>query len=387
MATQFKIVFSGECLPGYDHDQLIEQFSSRFKIGLEETRQMFAGQRSATLKKGLSEAEAERYKKALNDMGLVVAVKPMEDAPLAATSSLSLETPQEPLQPPPSQNTASPSPQAAAQNPAADNPYAASNTVLNQPIVHDGPDHTEALSGPHRVPISHAATWIGGGFKLFKRNPFAWMASFLLLILITVVLMLIPFVNIIAIFGLFFLYPVILGGYALGAQAQDYGENFTIGHVFSGFQARWGQMVLAGILYLVGAFVLGIALALVFGGAAFLSASQYASPEAFMLDMSPATNILMTLLNILITAPLMMAIWYAPTLIALEGYSAIEAMKLSFIGCWKNLPLMILYGLLLFILSIVALIPVGLGYFVLMPVTIASVYAAYRDIYYQKQVV
>ena len=44
-------------------------------------------------------------------------------------------------------------------------------------------------------------------------------------------------------------------------------------------------------------------------------------------------------------------------------------------------PFLSRYGLVLFVLSIVAAIPFGLGYLVLIPVIFASTYVAYRQIF------
>ncbi|MEW7976346.1 MAG: hypothetical protein AB2814_02490 [Candidatus Sedimenticola endophacoides] len=42
----------------------------------------------------------------------------------------------------------------------------------------------------------------------------------------------------------------------------------------------------------------------------------------------------------------------------------------------------LLYGLVLFLVMIIAVIPVGLGLLVAIPAMIASIYTGYRDIYY-----
>jgi uncharacterized membrane protein len=60
---------------------------------------------------------------------------------------------------------------------------------------------------------------------------------------------------------------------------------------------------------------------------------------------------------------------------------AVDAMKVSFSGCLRNIVPFILYGLVGLVLGIVASIPFGLGWLVLGPVAIASVYLGYRDIY------
>jgi len=61
---------------------------------------------------------------------------------------------------------------------------------------------------------------------------------------------------------------------------------------------------------------------------------------------------------------------------------AVAAMQASFFGCLRNMLPFLLYGIVLFIASIVAFIPFGLGWLVLAPVTAASIYTGYRDIYF-----
>jgi uncharacterized membrane protein len=58
-----------------------------------------------------------------------------------------------------------------------------------------------------------------------------------------------------------------------------------------------------------------------------------------------------------------------------------EAMKQSFSGAMKNFLSFVWYGVLILLLSILAMIPIGLGFLVLWPVIAASLYTAYRDIY------
>lgn len=61
-------------------------------------------------------------------------------------------------------------------------------------------------------------------------------------------------------------------------------------------------------------------------------------PEAIAaLLANPASFGLKMLLYMLISIPFMMAIWFAPALIAINDVPVIEAMKLSFKGCLKNM--------------------------------------------------
>ena len=87
------------------------------------------------------------------------------------------------------------------------------------------------------------------------------------------------------------------------------------------------------------------------------------------------------LVFLLLYLPLVMAVWFAPALVVLRGVAPLEAMRLSFNGCLRNIVPFLLYGLLGIGLAIVATIPLLLGWLVLGPVTIASLYASYCDVY------
>jgi uncharacterized membrane protein len=80
--------------------------------------------------------------------------------------------------------------------------------------------------------------------------------------------------------------------------------------------------------------------------------------------------------------PVFMAIWFAPALVVFHQFGAMEALKASFDGCLKNIVPFLVQGVILLVASIVASIPFGLGWLVLGPVSFASVYTAYRDIYF-----
>ena len=78
--------------------------------------------------------------------------------------------------------------------------------------------------------------------------------------------------------------------------------------------------------------------------------------------------------------PLVMAIWFAPALVVLNDMSAIDAMKLSFKACLANIVPFLIYGLVLVGLSILALLTLGLGYLVLLPVIYITYYTSYREV-------
>jgi uncharacterized membrane protein len=94
--------------------------------------------------------------------------------------------------------------------------------------------------------------------------------------------------------------------------------------------------------------------------------------------------LLAVLFGLLLGVPLVMAYWYAPALVVFRNDDPIAAMKTSFTACLVNMMPMLVYSLLGLVFAIVATIPLGLGWLVLGPVFVASVYASYKDIFPEK---
>ncbi|OQX30880.1 MAG: hypothetical protein B0D96_06625 [Candidatus Sedimenticola endophacoides] len=233
---------------------------------------------------------------------------------------------------------------------------------------------------PRSVPAGHGWRWLKEGLGHFRANPLAWILALLAWLAISLVLSIIPLIGTIA---TTLLSAVVTGGYMIGCQAQERGEAFTVSHLFSGFHQNSGQLLLVGLLYLVGMVVIMFGVFALAGGAAFM---MMGDPEAMQdpaaVEAMMSSFYLPLLLAMGLMIPLVMAYWFAPALVALDGLSAIAAMRLSFMGCLKNILPFLLYGLVLFLVMIIAVIPVGLGLLVAIPAMIASVYTGYRDIYY-----
>jgi uncharacterized membrane protein len=91
--------------------------------------------------------------------------------------------------------------------------------------------------------------------------------------------------------------------------------------------------------------------------------------------------LLAILVMLALTIPLYMAIWFAPALVVFHDVKPIAAMRASFSACMVNFIPFLVYGVVTFVIAIIATIPLGLGWLAFMPVLWASEYAGYRDIY------
>jgi uncharacterized membrane protein len=92
--------------------------------------------------------------------------------------------------------------------------------------------------------------------------------------------------------------------------------------------------------------------------------------------------LLIFLIFLALSIPIYMAYWFAPILIVKHDFGVGKAMLSSLKACAMNFVPFLLYGLLGVVLTIVAAIPIGLGFLILIPMIIASIYTAYRDIFF-----
>jgi len=230
------------------------------------------------------------------------------------------------------------------------------------------------------VPAGNGLEWWTKAWPLFTRQVGMWIGLIVVTFVVFAVASLIPVIGPIA---TMLLWPVVAGGLMLGAREVDRGGALTFGHLTAGFSADVGQLILVGVAYLVGMIVAGGIAMLVAGvgiGTMMMGASGGGDPA--MMGAAGATGILLAvLIAFALLLPVYMATWFAPALIVFHGSGAIDAMKASFFGCLKNIVPFIVYGLIGLLLSIVASIPFGLGWLVLGPVVVVSIYAGYRDIY------
>jgi uncharacterized membrane protein len=250
-------------------------------------------------------------------------------------------------------------PYAAPKAPVADAPAA----VLEGEFVPEG----------QAQPAGNGWSWIASGWGVFRQNPGIWILIVVIFFVLAIVIQIIPVVGPIA---MTLLGPVFVGGLMIGCRALEQGDSLEVGHLFAGFRENTGKLVLVGVFSLVAFILVLVVIGLLVGGSVFaLAAGGHSNVRVGGL-------VLAVLVGLALALPIYMAMWFAPALVALQEMDAIEALKASFFACLKNILSFLVYGIIMFVLAIVAAIPLGLGWLVLAPVLIASVYTAYRDIFF-----
>lgn len=234
--------------------------------------------------------------------------------------------------------------------------------------------------GGRATPARNGLEWWTKAWPPFRRQTGMWIGLIVVTFIVFAVVSLIPVIGQLAI-TLF--WPAVAGGLMLGAREVDRDGVLGFGYLTAGFSANAGQLVLLGVVYLVGMLVAGGIAMLIAGvgmGTMLMGASGGGSSAA-MGAVGAASILLAVLIAVALLVPVYMATWFAPALIVFHGTGAVDAMKASFFGCLKNIVPFLVYGLVGLVLAIVASIPFGLGWLVLGPVLVISVYVGYRDIY------
>ncbi|MFL6572021.1 MAG: BPSS1780 family membrane protein [Burkholderiales bacterium] len=256
------------------------------------------------------------------------------------------------------------------------NPYAAPRA----PVADAAEAPRNFLPTGRAVPASRGWSWIVDGWALFRRQPGAWIALVIVALLLFIGMALIPILGSLA--GMV-LTPVFAGGVFAACREQDQGRPLSVSHLFAGFRERFGTLLSIGFIY----FGITIAVTLVVAvvtGAGMWTFLGSATDSGAIAGMSLSV-VLAGLIMVALLLPVFMALWFAPALAMFHQQGPAEAMKASLVACLKNVLPFLVYSVVAMLLGFVASIPLGLGWLVLGPVMAASLYASYRDIFFDER--
>ncbi len=256
-----------------------------------------------------------------------------------------------------------------------DNPFAPPKAAVLEAESPDG----ELVPGGQKVAISRGIEWFGEGWRLFKASPGIWVVIFIVFTVLSLVLAIIPGGSLVS----SLCYPAVVAGIMIGCRSLDEGGTLQVGHLFAGFKKNVGNLMLVGILYLVGmmliGFIAGIGIAVMIP---FAMGGTNFNPNDFssLMAMAPWFA-LIVLVALAFMLPLIMALWFAPALVVFHDMQPMAAMRSSFQGCLKNFVPFLVFGVVSFFLGLLALVPFGLGLLVFGPLMWGTMYAGYRDIF------
>ena len=253
-------------------------------------------------------------------------------------------------------------------------------TTQDQAATGEALDAGLQLQVPGKVlPPGAGWDWVTGGWQLFVRSPLMWIVSLVIMFVIAMVLAFIPFIGSLA-FQLG--QAVFVGGFVAACRNIERGGEFELEHLFAGFKVRFVPLLIVGAIFTIASLVL-VLLFFLIAGLSLLPAFMSGDPSAMnaALAGSMIAMLLGSLVMLALFIPVMAAYWFAPALVMVHDMKPVDAMKASFFGSFRNFVPMLLYGLVMAVAGVLAMIPFGLGMLVWVPVAISSGYVAYRQIF------
>jgi uncharacterized membrane protein len=230
----------------------------------------------------------------------------------------------------------------------------------------------------HQVNAKQGLQWILSGFYLFLKAPLAWVFVCFTLMLIAMAMSFIPLLGK---FVFTLISPVFLAGIMLGCKDMEQGKLIELKHLFISFRTNSAPLITIGGIYLIGQ-ILIIGLVMLIGGSQMTDMLLYGKRVDESELMGVMSSMLTSSLIVLtLSIPLMMASWFSPLLVVFHNVPPIVAMQRSFFACLKNFIPFQLYGVTLIVLTILGLMPYGLGLVILIPIIFTSIYVSYKDIF------
>ncbi len=241
-------------------------------------------------------------------------------------------------------------------------------------------DGTANVGGqPRTVDGGRGVAWWSEAWALFAKSAVLWIVFSIVLVVLLVVMQFIPLVGSLA---AALVLPVFLGGWMLAARKVEEGGTLEVGDLFACFSGdRLTPLIVVGVLLLAGVIVIGLVMGVLGVGAIFGAAMGVGSRSAGGVFAALGTLLLGFLICFVLSTLLTMATWFAPALVVFRNMPPVDALKASFAASLKNIVPFLLWGLIYLVAAIAASIPFGLGWIVLIPVTLLTAYVSYQDVF------
>jgi len=257
------------------------------------------------------------------------------------------------------------------------NPYQPPEVDIDPPQL--GGESGELLDPPRVAAAGRGASWVSEGWPLFARGMGTWIGMALVGALIFIGLSFVPLLGMLT--G--FLTPFLMAGWAIGCERMRTEGEVRFEDLFGGFGENFAPLAIVSLIYfaanLVAMIIAGIVTAVLIGGAFALGMSG--APDAAVGSGFFIGALFGALIFFAISLPVFMMIWFAPTLVVLHKVAPVEALKMSFFGCLRNVVPFLLFGLVTLAMVIAGTLALFVGLLFVMPWIACANYVAYRDIF------
>jgi len=226
------------------------------------------------------------------------------------------------------------------------------------------------------IPAGCGLKWLRQGWRLFAASPGPWMVMTVVYGIVAFVLSAVPLVGSLA---LALAGPGLSGGFFWGARELQQGRPLEVSHLFQAFidRERTGPMLSLGLVSLAGTVLMSL-VTLGIAGSAFVGLGGGAAAPGPGGLWAVAFAVMVWVAG---SAVLAMALCFAVPLVMFGDARPWDAVRRSFSTTTHHLLPLTVYGLIIAVLGVIAVLPLGLGLLVVVPLGAASLYASLKDLF------
>lgn len=228
-------------------------------------------------------------------------------------------------------------------------------------------------------PGEQAWSWYKAGWRLFLINPSTWILYTFLWVLLAIFLWQIPLFGRVA---WWMINPALYAGFLYQAAEMEQGRPLAVNRFFIGLTNKTTRLPLLtlGVIALAAYVFLNVV--------TMVDPTLYSTIES-LLRADASTGIVAIVINLLVRCVLVfmilalatIALLYSCPAIIFAGSDAFDAMMNSIETCASHWRAFAAFMGIFIGLAIAAMLPMGLGLLVLMPVTFCAAYASFKTLY------
>jgi uncharacterized membrane protein len=227
------------------------------------------------------------------------------------------------------------------------------------------------------LPATSSTAWITEAFALFRAQPLAWISLTSSWLLASVLLAVVPLVGPPL---MTMSQPGFFAGFVIACRDQEMGLPINTSHLLAGFRTNGRALIQIGSVTLLAEMVVVYGL-WQFG---FFDALQGLDRENPSIDaLAKAFSSVSGLWFAAVVAMLAIkgVLWFTAALLAHQPMPASHAIRWSFFALVGNAVPLLLFGVMMFSLLFVAVIPWGLGLLVFVPIYAISHYTSFKSVF------
>lgn len=239
---------------------------------------------------------------------------------------------------------------------------------------------SEATVRARKVDSARGLGWWTDAWALFTRNPGMWIVYALAIMILFVLLAMIPVIGSLA--GAL-LAPVLIGSWLLALRNSEAGGKVEFGDLFACFRdkERFTPLLIVGAWVVAANLVIGVVLAALGMGSMMGGIGGIVSGHGGFALTALAGGLLALLIAVMLAAVVATAMWFAPALVVFRNVPPVEALKESVNASLANWMAFLVFGVIYLIAAAFATLLLGLGWILLAPLSMLTMYVSYKDLY------